>query len=99
MFPLLKIISTLPNDTLLNNSKYVLEVNYYPKTGFVKIGADEKNVNGSNLKGLRQGGEARINPTSRPDLSKTTTCFGTMGMAGAMYQALGCAALFLHGNL
>jgi hypothetical protein len=42
MFPLLKIISTLPNDTILNNSKYMLEVNYYSKTDFIKIGADEK---------------------------------------------------------
>lgn len=42
VFRLLEIISTLPNDTILNNSKYMLEVNYYSKTGFIKIGADEE---------------------------------------------------------
>lgn len=41
MFPFLKIISTLPNDTVLNNSKSILEVNYDSKTSFIKIGADE----------------------------------------------------------
>lgn len=44
VFRLLEIISTLPNDTILNNSKYMLEVNYYSKTGFIKIGADEKKM-------------------------------------------------------
>ena len=61
MFPLLKIISTLPNDTILNNSKSILEVNYDSKIGFIKIGADEKKINGSNSKNLSQGGEAEIN--------------------------------------
>lgn len=42
MFLLLKIISTLPNDTILNNSKRILEVNYDAKIGFIKIGADGK---------------------------------------------------------
>lgn len=41
MFPFLKIISALPNDTVLNNSKSILEVNYDSKTSFIKIGADE----------------------------------------------------------
>lgn len=98
MFHLLKIISTLPNDTILNNSKYMLEVNYYSKTGFIKIGADEKNVNGSKLKGLSQGGEARINSISRLDLFKTTTCFRIIG-TGETHQVLGLESLFLNQNL
>lgn len=42
MFLFLKIIFTLPNDTILNNSKSILEVNYDSKTSFIKIGANEK---------------------------------------------------------
>lgn len=60
MFPLLKIISTLPNDTVLNNSKSILEVNYDSKTSFIKIGADENIFYGPNSKDLSQGGEAEI---------------------------------------
>lgn len=46
MFSLLKIISTLPNDTILNNSKSILEVNYDSKIGPTEIGADEKKCMG-----------------------------------------------------
>lgn len=78
----------------------MLEVNYYSKTGFIKIGADEKkNVNGCNLKGLSQGGEATIDSTSRPDLFKTATCFGIMGGAGGTHQVLASESLFLNRNL
>ena len=41
VFPLFQITSTLPNNTILNNSKSILEVNYDSKTSFIKIGADE----------------------------------------------------------
>ena len=61
MFPFLKIISTLPSDTILNNSKSILEVNYDSKTAFIKIGTKKKTFNGPNSKDLNQGRKAEIN--------------------------------------
>lgn len=66
MFLFLKIIFTLPNDTILNNSKSILEVNYDSKTSFIKIGANEKKKKttffyGPDSKGPSQRGEAEIN--------------------------------------
>lgn len=45
MLPFLKIISTLPSDTILNSSKSILEVNYDSKTAFIKIGTKKKKKN------------------------------------------------------
>lgn len=96
MFPLLKIISTLPNDTILNNSKSILEVNYDSKTGFIKIGANEKKLfNGPNSKDLSQGGEAEINWTSRTVFLKEDhllqnhlDCLLEMQSSGPQFQLL-----------
>lgn len=77
MFPFLKIISTLPSDTILNSSKSILEVNYDSKTAFIKIGTKKKKktFNGANSKDLNQGRKAEINLTSRTAFLKEDHLF------------------------
>lgn len=75
MFSLLKITSTSPNDTILNNNKSILEVNYDSKIGSIEIGADEKKMYGHNSKDLSQEGEQKATELLELHSSERTTCF------------------------